>query len=188
MTEIDTQVRELTAETTRLDERVADLQPSLVNDLILNAPLLDFMAPTITVRQIITPQIVDDVNFARVAKMDRCTTCHLAIDREGYEEYPQPFRTHSNLDAYVGSASPHPVGQFGCTVCHEGMGQSLTFRHASHTPEGEEQTLAWEHDFDWEEPHLWDFPMLPTEMTEASCAKCHQETVFIPEGPKLNLA
>ena len=188
VTEIDTEIRELTSETTRLDARVADLQPSIVNDLILNAPLLDFMAPTITVRQVITPGIVDDVNFTRVAKMDRCTTCHLAIDRDGYEDYPQPFRTHSNLGAYVGSASPHPAGQFGCTVCHEGMGQSLTFRHASHTPEGAEQTLAWEHDFDWEEPHLWDYPMLPTEMTEASCAKCHRETVFVPEGPKLSLA
>lgn len=186
--EIDAELRELTSETDRLGTRVADLQPSLVNDLILNAPLLDFMAPTITVRQVVTPQVVEDVNFTRVAKMDRCTTCHLAIDREGYEEYPQPFRTHSNLDAYVGSASPHPVGRYGCTVCHEGMGQSLTFRHASHTPAGEEQTVRWEHDFGWEEPHLWDYPMLPTEMTEASCAKCHRETVFVPEGPKLNRA
>ena len=186
--ELDTELRALTAETDRLGSRVADLQPSLVEDLILNAPLLDFMAPTITVRQVITPQIVEDVNFTRVAKMDRCTTCHLAIDREGYEDYPQPFRTHSNLDAYVGSASPHPVGRFGCTVCHEGMGQSLTFRHASHTPIDVDQTLRWEHDFDWEEPHLWDYPMLPTPMTEASCAKCHRETVFVPEGPKLSEA
>ncbi len=186
--EIDGQIRELTSETDRLGERVADLQPNLVNDLLLNAPLLDFMAPTITVRQVITPEIVDDVNFTRVAKMDRCTTCHLAIDREGYEEYPQPFRTHSNLDAYVGSGSPHPVGRFGCTGCHEGMGQSLSFLQSSHTPIGEEQALSWEHDLEWEEPHLWDFPMLPTEMTEASCAKCHEETVFVPEGPKLSQA
>ena len=188
LVEVDAELRELTSETDRLGERVSDLQPSLVNDLFLNAPLLDFMAPTITVRQVITPGIVDDVNFTRVAKMDRCTTCHLAIDREGYEDYPQPFRTHSNLSAYVGSASPHPVGQVGCTVCHEGMGQSLTFRHSSHTPVGDEQTHAWEENFDWEEPHLWDFPMLPTEMTEASCAKCHEDTVFVPEGPKLTMA
>lgn len=186
--EIDAELRTLTFETDRLNTRVEDLAPSLVNDLVLNAPLLDFMAPTITVRQVITPGIVDDVNFTRVAKMDRCTTCHLAIDREGYEEYPQPFRTHPELEAYVGSASPHPSGQFGCTVCHEGMGQSLSFKHSSHTPEGEEQTEAWVENFGWEEPHLWDLPMLPTDMTEASCAKCHKETMFIPEGPKLSLA
>ena len=186
--EVDTEIRELTAETSRLETRLADLAPSIVDDYFLNAPLLDFMAPTITVQQVIPPNIVDEVNFTRVVKMDRCMTCHLSIDREGYEEYPQPFRTHPNLEAYVGSASPHPVGQVGCTVCHEGMGQSLTFRHSSHTPVGEEQTHAWEEAYGWEEPHLWDYPMLPTAMTEASCAKCHRESVFVPEGPKLSLA
>ena len=186
--EIDVQLREITTETDRLTSRLNELAPSLVNDLVLNAPLLDFMAPTITVRQVITPEIVDDVNFTRVAKMDRCTTCHLASDREGYEEYPQPFRTHPNLEAYVGSASPHPLGEFGCTVCHEGMGQSITFGDASHTPNGEAQTIEWEEAHEWEEPHLWDFPMLPTDMTEASCTKCHRGSVFIPEGPNLSLA
>ncbi len=43
------------------------------------------------------PTCVDDVNFTTVPKMDRCTTCHLAIDRVGYEKYPQPFTTHPNL-------------------------------------------------------------------------------------------
>ena len=89
--EIDVQIRELVAETTRLSARLNDLAPSVVDDYLLNAPLLDFMAPTITVRQVITPNIVDDVNFTRVAKMDRCGTCHLAIDRVGYEEYPAAF-------------------------------------------------------------------------------------------------
>ena len=186
--DLDTQIRELTAETTRLEGRLADLAPSVVTSM-LNAPLLDFMAPTLTVRQVITPGIVDDVNFnMRVAKMDRCQSCHLAIDRVGYEEYPQPFTTHPNLDAYVGSASSHPVGQFGCTVCHEGMGQSINFEYASHTPRDADQMLQWEEEHHWEVPHLWDYPMLPTDMTEASCAKCHQETTFVPEGPDISLA
>ena len=188
VTDIDEEIATLTAETDRLQGRLADLAPSVVDDYLLNAPLLDFMAPTITVRQVITPNIVDDVNFTRVSKMDRCMTCHLAIDRDGYQDYPQPFRTHSNLAAFVGSASPHPVGQVGCTVCHEGMGQSITFRYASHSPAGPEQADAWEEAYDWEEPHLWDYPMLPTDMTEASCTKCHRETVFVPEGPRLSLA
>ena len=186
--ELDIEIRDLTAEATRLETRLVDLAPSIIGDYVLNAPLLDFMAPTITVQQVITPNLVDDVNFIRVTKMDRCTSCHLSIDREGYEEYPQPFRTHSNLEAYVSSGSPHPLGRFGCTVCHEGMGQSISFKYSSHTPAGEEQTHAWEDAYGWEEPHLWDYPMLPTEMTEASCAKCHKETVFVPAGPKLSLA
>ena len=186
--DLDTQIRELMTETTRLEDRLVDLAPSVVTNM-LNAPLLDFMAPTLTVRQVITPGMVDDVNFnMRVAKMDRCQSCHLAIDRAGYEDYPQPFTTHPNLDAYVGSASSHPAGEFGCTVCHEGMGQSINFEYASHTPRDAEQMLEWEEEHHWEVPHLWDYPMLPTDMTEASCAKCHQETTFVPEGPDISLA
>ena len=188
VSDADAAIGEMTAETTRLEERVAVLEVDLINDYLLNAPLLDFMAPSLTVQQTITENVVDDVNFVRVRKLDRCTTCHLAIDREGYEAYPQPFRTHPNPDTYVGSASPHTLATTGCTVCHEGMGQSIGFVHSSHTPTGEEQTHAWEDRYGWEEPHLWDYPMLPTNMTEASCGKCHQETVYVPEAATLNMA
>ncbi|MBM62197.1 MAG: hypothetical protein CL484_04535 [Acidobacteria bacterium] len=189
--DVDAASRELaslTGESERLQGVVTDLQPSLVDDYLLNAPLLDFMAPTLTVRQVITPNVVDDVNFIRVPKMDRCQTCHLAIDRVGYEDYPQPFRTHPNLDTYVGSASPHSIETTGCTVCHEGMGQSITFTDAAHSPATEEQVVDWEERYGWEESHLWDYPMLPSGMAEASCAKCHNGEVFIPEADKLNLA
>ena len=188
MAEIDGEILDITTEQRRLENRLTVIEPSVVNTYLLNAPLLDFMTPTLRIRQVITPNVVDDVNFTRIPKMDRCTTCHLAIDLEGYEEYPQPFRTHSNLDAYVGSASPHPLEQTGCTVCHEGMGQSVTFVDVAHTPTGEEQTEAWEEEYHWEVPHLWDYPMLPTGMTEASCSKCHRGETFIPEATVLNVA
>ena len=178
----------LTGEAERLREVAANAAPNLIDDYLLNAPLLDFMAPTLTVRQTITPNVVDDVNFIRVPKMDRCQTCHLAIDRAGFEDYPQPFRTHPNLDTYVGSASPHPLETTGCTVCHEGMGQSISFVDAAHSPATREQMAEWEEQYDWEESHLWDYPMLPSGMAEASCAKCHREEVFIPEADNLNLA
>ena len=185
---IQKEIDALNAEETRLGKRVDVLAPSLVKDYFRNAPLLDFLAPTIKVNQIITPNVVDDVNFVKVGKMDRCTTCHLAIDRKGYEKYPQPFTTHPNLSDYIGSDSPHPMDQVGCTVCHEGMGQSVSFRDAAHAPPTEAKKIEWEEQFDWEEPHLWDYPMLPTKMTEASCAKCHKREVFIPKAETLNLA
>ena len=188
VTTIDDELAVLTGETDRLQGLIEGLEPSLVNDYFLNAPMLDFMAPTLTVRQTVTPNIRDDVNFITVPKIDRCETCHLAIDREGYEEYPQPFRTHPNLDVYVGSASPHSIESTGCTVCHEGMGQSITFVDAAHTPATDEQMAQWEEEHHWEESHLWDYPMLPTGMAEVSCAKCHRGEVFVPEADKLNLA
>jgi cytochrome c2 len=182
------QITELTAEEARLRNRLEVIAPSPVRDYVLNAPLLDFMAPTLKIRQVILPNVVDDVNFIRVPKMDRCQTCHLAIDRRGYEKYPQPFTTHPNLEQYVGSASPHPIERTGCTACHEGMGQSVSFVDAAHTPSAEEQKVAWEEAYHWEEPHLWDYPMLPKNMTEASCAKCHKQEVYIPNAEKLNIA
>jgi mono/diheme cytochrome c family protein len=182
------QIDQLTFDQNRLTKVLDTIQPSFVKEYFRNAPLLDFMAPTLTVRQIVTPNVVDDVNFARVAKMDRCTTCHLAIDRVGYEKYPQPFKTHPNLSAYVGSDSPHPMDKTGCTACHEGLGGSTSFRDASHYPRDEKQRQEWEEKYHWEEPHMWDYPMLPTQMTEASCQKCHRGEVYVPNAPKLAVA
>jgi len=152
------QITDLTAEEARLQKRLDVIAPSAVKDYFLNAPLLDFMAPTLKIQQVILPNVVDDVNFIRVPKMDRCRTCHLAIDRKGYEKYPQPFTTHPNLNVYLGSDSKHPLDQIGCTVCHEGMGQSVSFRDASHTPSGKDEKerettkVKWEKEYDWEEP------------------------------------
>ncbi|MBI4486793.1 MAG: c-type cytochrome [Acidobacteria bacterium] len=188
VTAIQKRIDEMNLEQTRLSNQLRVLEPSMLKDYFRDAPLLDFMAPTLKVRQVMLPNVVDDVNFVKVAKMDRCQTCHLAIDRVGYEKYPQPFTTHPNLAAYVGSASPHPVEQVGCTVCHEGMGQSVSFRDAAHMPSTEEQKQEWEETYHWEEPHLWDYPMLPTNLTEASCAKCHKSEVFVPGAERLNVA
>src|SRR5207245_2213131 len=93
------------------------------------------------------------------------------------------------------------IDKIGCTVCHEGMGQSVSFRDAAHMPSGKhakpgENTAQaearekeeWEKKYHWEQPHLWDFPMLPVKMTEASCAKCHKQQVFIPKADNLNIA
>ncbi len=176
------------AEQLRLRKILDTIAPSAAKDYFLNAPLLDFMAPTIKIQQYILPDIVDDVNFKTVPKMDRCTTCHQAIDKVGFEKYPQPFKTHSNLDSYLGSKSVHPIDKIGCTVCHEGMGQSVSFRDASHMPTGEKQKEEWEKKYHWEEPHEWDYPMLPTKMTEASCVKCHKQEIYLPGAPNLNVA
>jgi mono/diheme cytochrome c family protein len=181
-------IDEINAEQGRLRKRLGVIAPSMVKDYFRNAPLLDFMAPTLKVQQILLPNVVDDVNFIRVGKMDRCQTCHLAIDKKGYEKYPQPFTTHPDLATFLGGSSPHPIDKTGCTVCHEGMGQSVSFRDVAHMPQNEKQKEEWEKKYHWEQPHLWDYPMLPVGMTEASCAKCHKQQIYVPKADKLNLA
>jgi mono/diheme cytochrome c family protein len=188
VTTIAKQIEDMHGEETRLNKVLNTVAPSAAKDYFLNAPLLDFLAPTIKIQQIILPNVVDDVNFIRVPKMDRCQTCHLAIDKKGYEKYPQPFTTHPNLSTYLGGDSKHPIDKIGCTVCHEGMGQSVSFQDAAHTPTGATQQAEWEKKYHWERPHLWDYPMLPIKMTEASCAKCHKEQVYLPKADNLDLA
>jgi mono/diheme cytochrome c family protein len=181
------QIEELQAEQTRLGKRLNVIAPSF-KDYVRNAPLMDFMAPTLKIQQIILPNVVDDVNFIRVPKMDRCQTCHLAIDKKGYEKYPQPFTTHPDLETFLGGNSAHPIDRVGCTVCHEGMGQSVSFRDAAHAPGDAKQQEEWEKKYGWEQPHLWDYPMLPTKMTDASCAKCHKQQVYVPKAERLDIA
>ena len=188
LTDVQKQIEEMQADRKRLQARLDTIAPSFTKTFLRDAPMTDFMAPTLKVQQIVLPDIVDDVNFTKVPKMDRCVTCHLAIDKKGYEKYPQPFTTHPNLSAYLGSDSPHPLNKIGCTVCHDGMGQSVDFTLANHTPRNEKQGEEWEEKHGWEASHEWDYPMLPIGMTEASCVKCHREEAYVPNGATLGLA
>ena len=59
-------IDEMNSEQGRLRKRLDVIAPSMVKDYFRNAPLLDFMAPTLKVQQILLPNVVDDVNFIRV--------------------------------------------------------------------------------------------------------------------------
>jgi mono/diheme cytochrome c family protein len=82
--------------------------------------------------------------------VDRCVTCHNGIDDPRMTDVPQPHRVHPGHILDV-----HPVDRFGCTVCHHGQGAATTFRDAK------------------AEDAFWDYPLLPPEMTEATCVTCH---------------
>ena len=104
----------------------------------------------IQIRQILLP----DLN-----RVDRCTTCHLAVDDPSYGGYPQPL-------AYHPLHEQHPVERFGCTVCHRGQGRATTTADAHGSV-----------------PH-WNEPMLPLRYIQASCGKCHQ-AADNPGAPEL---
>jgi len=105
---------------------------------------------TLQIRQILLP----DLN-----RVDRCTTCHLAVDDPSYGGYPQPL-------AYHPLHEQHPAERFGCTVCHRGQGRATDTADAHGNV-----------------PH-WDEPMLPLRYIQASCAKCH-EAADNPAAPEL---
>lgn len=105
------------------------------------------------------PIEVKQIVTADTGAVDRCTTCHVAVEDPAFAETTQPLRYHPNH-------SQHPFAKFGCTVCHGGQGRAVSKDQAH----GNVQH--------------WDRPLLPMEFIEASCGKCH-----FPQGlaaaPKL---
>ncbi len=96
-----------------------------------------------------------------------------------------PLQAHPDLDLFLTSDSPHPLNKMGCTVCHEGNGSETDFVLAAHTPKSHREEEEWTHKYydrnlgvptmTWRTlEHFWDFPMIPPQYSEASCAKCHQ--------------
>ncbi len=183
--ELEKLLSDLSKDKESAQRKLNAVKPTIAKD-ILNAPMLDFVAPSLTIQQVVLEDLYDDYHFTKVQKIDRCTTCHLGIDQKGFEDAPQPFRTHPKLDLYLGSASPHPVETFGCTVCHGGNGHSVSFKDSAHMPSSDAQAKDWEKKYRWEALEKWKQKMLPTKYIESSCAKCHSGVVDVPEAPKLN--
>src|SRR5215469_2863969 len=88
-----------------------------------------------------------------VARVDRCQSCHMGIDKRGFEDAPQPFRTHSNFEQIIGK---HPTDKLGCTPCHEGQPPAVN-------------SVAMAHG----DIEHWDHPLLRGEEMQSRCIKCH---------------
>ncbi|HKY06790.1 MAG TPA: c-type cytochrome [Candidatus Binatia bacterium] len=103
-----------------------------------------------------------------VARVDRCQTCHLAINRAGFEKEPHPFRTHPRREVLLAD-NAHPPEKFGCTGCHEGQGVAVNSVSQAHG-----------------EVHLWEFPLLRGAKAQSSCVSCHLDVQkFAEDAPLL---
>ncbi len=154
---------------------------------VRNSPILDMINPSLRVQQVQLPEYYNDVNFMRIPRVDRCETCHIAAERKGFEDAKQEvFRTHPKQNLMVGSESPHPSNEFGCTPCHGGRDRATSFWSAGHSPVGTKQNAVWKKKYDWEFDRFNETPILPLKFAEAGCYRCHAEETNFPEAPKLN--
>jgi mono/diheme cytochrome c family protein len=169
----------------RLESRLATLQTNFAN-VVRNSPMMDFISPTLKVQQTVIEDLRFEVNYQTIPRVDRCTTCHQGIDKAGYEDAPQPFTSHPNLDLFLSSKSPHKLEDVGCTVCHAGWDRSVDFSWAAHTPRSHEQEAEWKKKHGFHHLHKWDWPMLPVGMTQSQCYKCHKDEVVLAGAPVLN--
>ena len=190
---------------TKQEEKVATLKHRYQETSWRNAPFIDFLSPTIKVRQIVLDHIHDEWNFATNKKVDRCITCHVGIDVPifGNEEKlralgfglpgeldedgnPKPelpaswMKPHSHLDLLIGPNSPHVKEDIGCSVCHHGVGWSTDFARAAHRPDNPEEKARWKEEHDWYKAKYIDYPMFPLEYVQGQCFKCHKEGMYWP--------
>lgn len=112
---------------------------------------------------------IQQVIVSDLRNVDRCTTCHLAIDRPQLALAEEPFKSHPALPGEVnkdGNPTPfifHPIEKFGCTSCHGGQGLATEVK-AAHG----------------DVPH-WEEPLLRGPLVQASCRQCHGNTEQIRE-------
>jgi len=96
---------------------------------------------------------VEQLYVDRLGAIDRCTTCHRAVEQTGFETTAEPFRTHSpEILKY------HPTERFGCVSCHGGWGNALGKEEAHGGIIGKGR------------------PLLVGDQIQSSCGKCHGET------------
>jgi mono/diheme cytochrome c family protein len=97
----------------------------------------------IEIRQIIIPGL---------QRVDRCVSCHVGIEDARLADHPLPYRAHSRA-----ILAEHPLEGFGCTVCHGGIGQSLS---------RDESCGA-------DQPDELFTPFIAIDAIESSCGRCH---------------
>jgi mono/diheme cytochrome c family protein len=116
------------------------------------------------IQQVVLPDF-DRNNFDQlIGRVDRCTSCHAGIDKVGFEDLPNPWKTHPNREALLGK---HPIDKFGCTPCHGGVGEAVNNPHRAHGNFYDEHGIL-------ENVEFVEHPLNRGEKVEALCIKCHQ--------------
>ena len=90
--------------------------------------------------------------------VERCVTCHLAYDNPGFQNFPEPLRTHTSI------LESHPVQRFGCVACHGGEGRAVTTLEAH----GQGAIAAK--------------PLLRGKYLQAACYNCHGVSTLPPQA------
>lgn len=173
-------IDDLQLQIAKVEKRLRDTDNKYWANRVRRIPFVEMLNPDIKIKQVQVDALVDDYYFAKVGHVDRCHTCHLAIDRKGYENEKNPLKTHPRLDLYMAADSKHPLEKHGCTGCHSGSGRSCTFTTSNHTPpvfakNKREIAARWEKDYHWHVMHHWDDPQLPLDLITSSCWKCHKQ-------------
>ncbi len=200
----------MTKDAARVEASLEKIQPtSLISRMkrsMMEMPIIDGFNSPLKIVQDWMPKLRQTLGMAKIARFDRCRTCHQNIDKTatgGFpafpaghpsgesvatwvseNKFPQPYATHSNTELFCTASSPHPVAKFGCTICHDGQGSGTSFGNAEHTPDNPHLADVWHEEYGYHANHFWEYPMQPTRFAESTCIKCHHGMTELGVNPK----
>lgn len=173
---------------------------------MMELPIIDGFNSHLKIVQDWLPGLRQTLGMTKIARFDRCRTCHQNIDKtaagnvaafpaghpSGAEvdawvrenSFPQPYSTHPNHELFCTASSPHPVAKFGCTICHDGQGSGTSFGNAEHTPNDPHLSEEWHAEHGYHANHFWEYPMQPERFAESTCIKCHHSVTELGVNPK----
>jgi mono/diheme cytochrome c family protein/cytochrome c2 len=103
---------------------------------------------------------IRQIFLSSLNKADRCMSCHMGLENPLMADGELPYKMHSG-----NFLQTHATAKFGCTVCHFGQGRATNMKEAH----------GVEHTF-------WDYPIIPFEYIQSSCAVCHDYKMLEEEG------
>lgn len=147
---LESQLHEMRAERRRLDERLAGIGLNL-------GP---WKVPKVgRIQQVVLPEF-ERSNFDNpLMRVDRCVSCHVGINRVGFEDAPQPYTTHPDREILLGN---HDPDKMGCTPCHQGQGPAVNSTEQAHG-----------------NVKFWQHPLLSGKDAQATCIGCHANVEYL---------
>ncbi len=110
-----------------------------------------------------TPSGIQQIWVKDLDRVDRCITCHQAVEWKGLETAPEPYRTHPKE-----ILEKHPLTAYGCTSCHGGQGFSTTL------PDAHGNVEHWEEPVLGEEVSETYLVKNSKALMEMNCNACHR--------------
>lgn len=160
LNQIVSEQEEIRSVVVSLEKKKEDLETELrrleqkVEALVIPVGPFDF--PKIPkIEQVVLEEFDRNAYNQPVARVDRCTSCHAGINKDGYEDLPNPYKTHPDRKLYLGT---HAVEKFGCTPCHQGQGAAVNSPEQAHG-----------------HVKYWLDPMYEGSDVQASCIGCHAD-------------
>ncbi|MCY4485929.1 MAG: c-type cytochrome [Deltaproteobacteria bacterium] len=164
-TDVRAEIREVQGGVKKIDEQLYELegdkrkwQRQMDNAIVTVGPegFPQFTLYKVPSIQQVVLKDFDRNNFDQhVDRVDRCQSCHIGINRAGFDDLPQPLTTHPKRTVFLGDTA-HPPRVFGCTACHDGQGEAVNSTAQAHG-----NVKFWEH------------PLHEDHDVEASCVTCH---------------